>query len=139
MTDAAVEMGVRAHLVTDTGHGFPVDLRLHYRRGAPYEVRAEVIRSGETYCRVIFARELLTYGISQNVGKSTVQVRPGPGANETCLRMAGGFALEKDTPLAPVIETHSLIRFLGHTYRLVPPGTEGMDFDAELADLLTGR
>lgn len=139
MTDAAVEMSLRARLVTDTGHGFPVDLRLQYRRIAPYEVGVEVLRSGETYCRAFFARELLTYGISQDVGKSIVRVRPGTGTNETRLRMAGRFVREGDTPLAPVVETHSLIRFLGHTYRLVPLGTEGMNFDEELADLLTSR
>ncbi len=140
MTDAVVEMGLRARLVTDTGHGSTADMRLQYRRTAPYEVGVEVLSGGEICCRAIFARELLTYGISQDVGKSTVRIRRGAGVNEkTRLGMAGGFVRERGTSLAPVAETHSLIGFLGHTYRLVPPGTEGMDFVEELADLLASR
>jgi hypothetical protein len=128
MTDAVVEMGLRARLVTDTGHGSTADMRLQYRRTAPYEVGVEVLSSGEICCRAIFARELLTYGISQDVGKSTVRIRRGAGVKETRLGMAGGFVRERGTSLAPVVENPLPDRIPGAYLSARSPGDGGNGF-----------
>ncbi|MFD3944864.1 SsgA family sporulation/cell division regulator [Streptomyces sp. NPDC058579] len=149
MSNASVSMQTRAHVVTDTGHRFPVDMRLHYTQDDPHGVRAEVTFSNEAYCEVVFARELLTHGIAHHVGHGDVGVRPGSHRNETRIRLPGGERLDGERrggerqdrriePLTPVVDTHSLIEFLGRTYRLVPPGLETMEIGLDagaLADM----
>lgn len=135
MNDIAIEADIQAHLVTDTGHRFPVDLRLRYLRTAPYEIGVEVVGNGRTYCRAVLARELLALGMMQEAGRHAVRISPGAGPGETRLMLAREQREGADF-VTPVVQTHALIRFLGQTYGMVPPGSEELDLDTDLAELL---
>ncbi|MGZ4595560.1 MAG: SsgA family sporulation/cell division regulator [Actinomycetes bacterium] len=110
-----------------------VDLR--YATSDPFAVVA-VFRAGqESEVTWVFARELLTLGVSRAAGEGDVRIWPSWSAGREVLRIAlispDGEALLQ-TPAADIVD------FLSSTYSLCPWGKESehLDLDSALVALL---
>lgn len=136
---ATVTAELELALVAPDGHGLPVAAVLQYEAVDPYAVRVGFRTGADEVVEWIFARQLLSDGVTARVGEGDVQVWPlrpgdprGRGAT-VCLSLCSpsGAALF-EAPLAAVVD------FLSRTYATVPIGAESdfVDVDAELALLL---
>jgi hypothetical protein len=110
---------------------------LHYDMADPYAVRLSIGAPATRSVDWVFARELLTEGMSRPTGTGDVLVIPRhrchPDSVRIVLRSTTGAALVD-------IAASAVTAFLRRTVSLVPPGTESLhiDMDRALAEL-TGR
>ena len=134
---ATVRTELELRLVVPGGPSLPVRADLSYSADDPWAVHVGFQTGGEGDGVVewMFARQLLTDGISGTAGEGDVRVWPAApgGARVVHLAMASpsGSALFE-------IDRDALVEFLQQTYLAVPTGTEEevVDLDAELALLL---
>lgn len=132
-----VHTALELHLVVPGGPSLPVLADLTYAADDPWAVRVAFQTGGEGDGTVewMFARQLLTDGVSHPVGVGDVRVWPGTTAGEHVINLAmaspSGSALFE-------IERDALVVFLQQTYLVVPTGSEQdvVDFDSELVLLL---
>lgn len=131
---ADVDLEVELRLVVPDGQAVPIPVGLRYNAGDPYAVRA-VFRGEALEVEWVFARDLLSTGMSQPVGEGDVQVWPArdDGNDVVLISLSspdGRAVLEADTG--------DLRGFLEQTAQVVPPGEEGRytDIDAALSSLL---
>lgn len=78
-----------------------------------------------------FARELLVYGMEDRAGLGDVRIWP---------HRHGELALTLDSPEESalfLLHRPTVAKFLRQTYAVVPRGREQLDFDRELAELLS--
>jgi hypothetical protein len=104
---------------------------LGYYRDNPYDVVITFSPGTADEATWVFGRELLAAGIEGPAGEGDVRISmpSGDAVLSIELRSTEGQArLEAD-----VLEVTA---FLDSTYRLVPAGTERLDFDADLERLL---
>jgi hypothetical protein len=138
---ATVTSELELRLVVPGGSPLPVVAGLRYDPTDPYAVHVG-FHTGpspdspdDEVVEWTFARQLLTDGVSRDVGDGDVQVWPSQTAGRpvVCLALSSpsGRALF-EVPLG------SLVEFLTRTYAAVPTGSESahVDLDAELALLL---
>jgi hypothetical protein len=125
-------------LVVPGSSSLPVVADMRYESSDPYAVQV-AFHTGETeVVEWVFARQLLTDGVTHPVGEGDVQVWPSHAAGRpvVCLALSSpsGRALFE----APLSE---LVEFLTKTYAAVPTGSESdyVDLDAELSLLLWGE
>ena len=138
---ATVRTELALRLVVPGGPSLPVVADLGYAADDPWAVRVafQVGGAGDRGSVVewLFARQLLTGGISGTVGEGDVRVWPSTGGRERVVNLAmaspSGSALFE-------IDRDALTQFLQQTFLAVPTGTEEavVDLDAELALLLEG-
>ncbi len=134
---ATVTTELELRLVVPGGPPLPVLAGLRYDTNDPWAVRVAFQTGGEGDGVVewMFARQLLTDGVTEACGEGDVRVWPAlHGADRVVsLSMASpsGAALFE-------IDRDALVEFLQQTYLAVPTGHESevVDFEAELA-LLT--
>ncbi|MDP9437019.1 MAG: SsgA family sporulation/cell division regulator [Actinomycetota bacterium] len=133
-----VHAELELHLVVPGGPTLPVRADLRYAADDPWAVHVafHTGADGDGTVRWIFARQLLTDGISTSVGEGDVRLWPSMGSGgERVLSLAmtspSGSALFE-------IDRDAVVEFLQQTYLVVPTGTEEtvIDLDAELAGLL---
>lgn len=131
-----VRTELELHLVVPGGPSLPVLSDLRYCADDPWAVQVAFRTGGEGKGVVewMFARELLTEGVTRPVGCGDVRVWPADDEPVVHLAMASPsgsaqFAVDRD----------ALVQFLQRTYLVVPTGSEQdcIDLDAEL-DLLLG-
>lgn len=136
---ASVSTELELHLVVPGGPSLPVLAGLRYQADDPWAVRV-TFQTGEGDGTVewMFARQLLTDGVRETVGEGDVRVWPSTVDDETVVSLA--MASPSGSALFEV-DRDVLIEFLQQTYLAVPTGCEEqvVDFDAELALLLTGE
>lgn len=124
-------------LVVPGSSSLPVVADLSYEAGDPYAVHVAFHTGATEVVEWVFARQLLTDGVTRPVGEGDVQVWPSHsgGRPVICLALSSpsGRALF-EAPLADLVE------FLTKTYAAVPTGSESdyVDLDAELSLLLWG-
>ena len=124
-------------LIVPGGPSLPVLAGLRYDVTDPWAVRVAFHTGGEGDGIVewLFARQLLTDGVTGPVGEGDVRVWPSVNGASRVLNLAmaspSGSALFE-------IERDELVEFLQQTYLAVPTGSEGdvVDLDAQLAALL---
>lgn len=136
---ATVTVELELHLVVPGGPSLPVIAGLRYDAADPWAVRVAFHTGGEGDGIVewLFARQLLTDGVTGPVGEGDVRVWPSMRGSSRVLNLAmaspSGSALFE-------IDRDELVEFLQQTYVSVPTGAEEsvVDLDAELALLLPG-
>lgn len=122
-------------LVVPGSASLPVLASVRYDAADPYAVHVGFRTGAEDVVEWTFARQLLTDGVTREVGEGDVQVWPAhaDGVPVVCLSLSSpsGRALF-EVPLA------ELVQFLSATYAAVATGSESdyVDLDAELALLL---
>ncbi|PRX45362.1 sporulation and cell division protein SsgA [Prauserella shujinwangii] len=128
----------QTQFVSLNGDGTRVLSRLSYVTCEPYTVGLSFrVEPGE-WVEWEFARDLLVVGLEQPTGIGDVRVRPDLSLDDDTLLLE----LESPDGYAVVELRHSdVLRFVGATLELVPPGTEGrhLDLDTLIADLTTAR
>ena len=135
---ATVTAEIELHLVVPGGPSLPVVADLRFDTNDPWAVRVAFQTGGEGDGIVewMFARQLLTDGVTQACGEGDVRVWPALHGIECVVNLAmtspSGSALFE-------IDRDSLVEFLQQTYLAIPTGTEGdaVDLDNELALLLS--
>jgi hypothetical protein len=133
-TQVSSELEMR--LIVVGGPSLPVAATVRYAAADPWAVRV-VFQTGDDGEGVewLFARELLSVGVSDAAGDGDVQVWSAATSAEKLvfLRMASpsGQALFE-------IDRDDLVEFLEQTYAVVPAGAEAqaVDLDDELVLLL---
>ncbi len=134
---ATVRTELELRLVVPGGPSLPVLADLRYSADDPWAVRVafQTGGDGDGIVEWMFARQLLTEGISGTVGEGDIRVWPAMSGGERVINLAmaspSGSALFE-------IDRDALVQFLQQTYLAVPTGTEEevVDIDAELARLL---
>ncbi len=139
---ATVSAELELRLVVPGGPSLPVLATLRYETADPWAVRVGFQTgannedgSGDGVVEWMFARQLLTDGVSRTVGEGDVRVWPSKLGREHFINLAmaspSGSALFE-------IDRDALVEFLQQTYLAVPTGHEDevIDLDAELANLL---
>lgn len=122
-------------LVVPGSTSLPVVADMSYDTGDPYAVHVAFHTGESEIVEWVFARALLTDGVTHPAGEGDVQVWPAHSAGSpvVCLALSSpsGRALF-EAPLADLVE------FLTKTYAAVPTGSESdfVDLDAELSLLL---
>ena len=135
---ATVTAELELRLVVPGGPSLPVIAGLRYSADDPWAVRVAFQTGGEGDGIVewMFARQLLTDGVSGTVGEGDIRVWPAMSGGERVINLAmaspSGSALFE-------IDRYELVEFLQQTYLAVPTGLEGdaVDLDAELEALLS--
>jgi hypothetical protein len=135
---ATVTTELELHLVVPGGPSLPVLAGLRYAADDPWAVNVAFHTGGEGDGTVewMFARQLLTDGITTTVGEGDVRVWPSTKGADRIVNLAmaspSGSALFE-------IDRDGLVEFLQQTYLAVPTGAEDevVDLDAELAVLLS--
>ena len=134
---ATVTTELELRLVVPGGPSLPVLADLRYAADDPWAVRVAFQTGGEGDGVVewMFARQLLTEGVTGGVGEGDVRVWPAASGGDQVVHLAmaspSGSALFE-------IDRDDVVEFLQQTYVAVPTGAEGqaVDLDAELAALL---
>ncbi len=135
---ATVRTELELRLVVPGGPSLPVLADMRYSADDPWAIRVAFQTGGEGDGIVewMFARQLLTDGISGTVGEGDIRVWPAMSGGERVINLAmaspSGSALFE-------IDRNGLVEFLQQTYLAVPTGSEdeAVDLDAELAILLS--
>ena len=135
---ATVTAELELRLVVPGRPSLPVTAGAAYEVADPWAVRV-TFQTGEPDGVVewMFARQLLTDGVTGAVGEGDVRVWPSVSGRERVIDLAmtspSGSALFE-------IDRDALLEFLQQTYLVVPTDTEQdvVDLDAELALLLAG-
>ncbi|MBC2865216.1 SsgA family sporulation/cell division regulator [Streptomyces mexicanus] len=111
----------------------PAELR--YDRSDPYAVRLSIKTTATGTVDWVFARSLLTEGLSRPVGVGDILVTPRHGGPQGAVRIvvrtpAGAAAL--------YLAASAVTAFLERARMVVPPGAEGLflDLDHVVAELL---
>ena len=136
---ATVRTELELRLVVPGGPSLPVLADLRYSADDPWAVRVafQTRVEGDGVVEWMFARQLLTDGISATAGEGDIRVWPATSGGERVINLAmaspSGSALFE-------IDRDEVVEFLQQTYLAVPTGSEGevVDIDAELALLLQG-
>lgn len=136
---ATVRAQLELRLVVPGGPSLPVLADLRYAADDPWAVcvafQVGTAGEGEGVVEWMFARQLLTEGISGTAGAGDVRVWPSHVHGDRVVNLAmaspSGSALFE-------IDRDCLVEFLQQTYLAVPTGAEEdvVDLDAELALLL---
>ncbi|MEV1008236.1 SsgA family sporulation/cell division regulator [Streptomyces sp. NPDC049881] len=133
-----IERELDIELVLSAERSVPVPARLVYRSNDPFAVHVTFHIGSDAPVQWTFARDLLVEGVFRPCGEGDVRVWPsGPDSRRViffALRSPDGDALLKAP--APVVSA-----WLERTLRVVPPGEEADQIDAEecLFALLTAR
>lgn len=131
----SVTAELELRLVVPGGAPLPVVADLRYEARDPYAVHVAFHTGDDEVVDWVFARQLLTDGVTHPVGDGDVKVWPSHSAGRpvVCLSLSSpsGRALFE-------IPLESLVELLTRTYAAVPTGSESdfVDVDAELALLL---
>lgn len=117
----------------------PVSLpaELRYDRADPYAVCLSLGATSTGTVDWVFARSLLSEGLSRPAGTGDVLVIP----RHRCHRLSVRIVVRSRVGAAVLdIATTAVIAFLKETERVVPPGTEGLhiDLDRVVAELMAG-
>ena len=134
----SVKEELELRLVVPGSGSLPVAADMSYESADPYAVHVAFHTGEEEIVEWVFARQLLTDGVTHPVGEGDVQVWPShaEGHPVVCLALSSpsGRALFE----APLTE---LVEFLTQTYAAVPTGSESdfVDLDSELALLIWGE
>jgi Streptomyces sporulation and cell division protein, SsgA len=133
-TSANIAAELELRLVDAEHGGVPLTAGLCYRGDDPYAIRMIFHVGTSNPVEWIFARDLLTVGLSQMAGDGDVRVWPGPIHRDVLnieLSSPGGHA-HFEAPLM------AITGFLLRTFEVVPAGREEefCDVDTELNGLL---
>lgn len=122
MDRSTVSYKLALNFLGSEGDVLPLDAELHYTAEDPLAVEALFDDGGDEPIRWVFARDLLSDGMSQPTGEGDVVVWPTTGTDgrpAVRLRLSSPHG-------AAVLEASAdaLEEFVAATWRLVPPGTE---------------
>ncbi|MEU9980536.1 SsgA family sporulation/cell division regulator [Streptomyces sp. NPDC050856] len=117
-------------LLSESGHELPVLAHLTYDPRDPYAVVVGFTHGGCVYAEWRLDREMLGEGTRGPVGEGDVRMWP----------VLNGTREELHIELMHTAEftvwVPSLVRFLERTYTVVPEGSERVEMDAFLAEVL---
>jgi len=135
---ASVSAELELRLAVPGGPSLPLLAGLRYESDDPWAVRVAFYTGtgDDGVVEWLFARELLTSGVSAACGEGDVRVWPSALGSVPVVHLA------MDSPSGSAqfeIDRDALVEFLQQTYLAVPTGHEGdaVDFEAELALLLS--
>jgi len=136
-TTVTAELGFL--LVIPRQGSVPLTASLFYTGDDPYAVRMAFHAGTDEVVEWIFARDLLTAGLTDPAGKGDVRTWPSPSGHGH-----GGEPVLNIVLSSPFGEAHfeapmtAMAEFLRRTYDAIPAGREGEFFDigAELDSLL---
>lgn len=130
ITDWGVEVPIQARRVLEDGSHVDIPSALSYRPADdPFAVWLTF--GSRNPVEWTFARELLVYGLDNRAGLGDVRIWP---------HRHGELALTLDSPEESalfLLHRPTVAKFLRQTYAVVPRGREQLDFDRELAELLS--
>lgn len=132
---ASVRTDLTLRLLVQGGPSLPVTAAVRYDAADPYAVHVTFLTGGGDSVEWVFARSLLTDGVTAPAGQGDVRVWPVERSGERLLSIAmsspSGAALFEAA-------RDDVVEFLTQTYVAVPTGAEEsfVDLDAELALLL---
>ena len=134
-TTVSAELGFL--LVVPRQASVPVTASLFYTGDDPYAVRVAFHAGTDEAVEWIFARDLLTAGLTEPAGAGDVRAWPAPSCD-------GGQPVLNIVLSSPFGQAHfeapmtAMAEFLGRTYDVIPAGREGefYDISAELDSLL---
>ncbi len=137
-TASTVTAALQLHLVVPGGPSLPVSALVTYRADDPWAVRVafRTGREGDGVVEWMFARQLLTDGITTAVGEGDVRIwtitEDGERLVVIAMASPSGSALFE-------IDYDEVVEFLQATYVAVPTGAESLvvDLDHEMSLLLT--
>ncbi|POX46725.1 SsgA family sporulation/cell division regulator [Streptomyces sp. Ru72] len=128
---------VVVHVVVAQEPPVPLPAELRYDPTDPYAVCLALGGASTGTVDWVFARDLLSEGLSRPAGVGDVLVIPRHEGHRHSVRIvvrstAGAAALD--------LAASAVTAFLAHTDRVVPPGTEGLhiDLDRVVAELMAG-
>jgi len=128
---------VTVHVSVPPGLSAPLPAELHYDMTDPYAVRLSLGAPATRPVDWVFARSLLTEGLSRPSGSGDVLVIPRHRCHPNSLRIV--LRVDAGTALIEIAESE-VSAFLRRTDSLVPPGTESLHIDIDRAKTeLTGR
>ena len=135
---ATVTTELELRLVVPGGPPLPVLAGLRYDTNDPWALRVafQTGGGGDGVVEWMFARQLLTDGVTEACGEGDVRVWPALHGADRVVSLAmaspSGAALFE-------IDRDALVEFLQQTYLAVPTGHESevVDFEAELALLIS--
>ncbi len=129
----AAEVGLR--LVVPEHGGVPLTASLYYRGDDPYAIRMAFHVGMDEPVEWIFARDLLSAGLSHPAGEGDVRLWPSTGSNRGVLNIALSSPFGQAQFEAPLA---ALTGFLLRTFEVVPAGREGdfIDISVELNEML---
>ncbi|AXE24667.1 SsgA family sporulation/cell division regulator [Streptomyces globosus] len=115
----------------------PFLAHLFYDSADPYTVQVQFFDRGTALARWHFDRQMLAEGLHRRVGEGDVAFRPHGTADgdEVLMELRDHTAPGLRTAVVGA-DTATVAEFLEHTYALVPAGTETLDLDGPLQDLL---
>lgn len=116
---------ISRHMLAKTELGL-LNVRVCYTQTDPYAVTFRFTNGMEWLC----GRDLLLAGMLLPEGDGDVRVRPVPAGVELTLSSPSGLVVL-------VFDYEPLLDVLQETLRLVPEGSETVDFDAEFAKLVS--
>jgi hypothetical protein len=120
-----VELIIR--LVQSPGPSLPLAATLRYDRSDPFAVALDIHSSLTTVVTWAFARDLLQEGVYAPAGEGDVEIWPA--------NLHGGpISLSLSGPSRHAqfeIPRRKVLRFLTHTYAVVPLGAESRNFDID--------
>ncbi|WP_406433429.1 SsgA family sporulation/cell division regulator [Streptomyces sp. NBC_01589] len=125
---------VVAHIAVAGEPPVPLPAELRYDRSDPYAVCLSIGTTSMGTVDWVFARSLLSEGMSRPVGAGDVLVMPRHGHSVRIVVRSRAGAAVLDIAAAVVTA------FLERASRVVPPGTEGLhiDLDRVVAELMAG-
>lgn len=131
----AHEVVVRVVVTNEPPIPLPAELR--YDRTDPYAVRLSLGRPSTGTVDWVFARSLLSEGLSRPVGVGDILLTPPHRCHRHSVRIvirsaAGAAVLD--------VAASAITAFLEQTAMVVPPGAEGchIDLDRVVAELMAG-
>jgi hypothetical protein len=116
----------------------PFAAALSYRAADPYAVRLAFMRGRRETVAYVFARSLLTDGLSERAGECDVTVAPHEEFPDDYLQVV--VTPESGHPFALYAQREPVQEFLDLAYGTVPMGREHewIDWEAELGAVLGG-
>ncbi|MFJ2822002.1 SsgA family sporulation/cell division regulator [Streptomyces toxytricini] len=125
------------HMAVAGAGRVPFLAHLYYDSTDPYTVQVQFFDRGTALARWHFDRQMLAEGLHRRVGEGDVVFRPQRTADgdEVLMELRDHTAPDRRTAVVGT-DTATVAEFLEQTYALVPAGTETLDLDGPLQDLL---
>ncbi|MFD7631287.1 SsgA family sporulation/cell division regulator [Streptomyces sp. NPDC059851] len=125
------------HMAVAGAGRVPFLAHLFYDCTDPYTVQVQFYDRGTALARWHFDRQMLAEGVHRRVGEGDVVFRPQRtvDGHEVHMELRDHTAPGRRTAVV-CTDAATLADFLQQTYALIPAGTESLDLDGPLRDLL---
>lgn len=134
-----IQADLRLNLLVAGEASLPVPATFAYDTDQPLSIQATFHAAGDTI-EWVFSRELMDAGLGGDAGLGDVRMWPGKVFKDADNIEVEVLYISLNSPEGQALMEcdHATVKaFLDQTYELVPTGTEVIDMDAVLMDLLS--